>query len=71
MAWRNGARLTGKHVKAMFRKWRQPPQPDLPPGGIVPRSVMRELQWRQLPFDKNAYERGLQELLAVYDNGGG
>jgi len=69
MAWRNGARLSGKHVKGMNRKWHAL-RPENPYG--VPRQVLRGLQWLQLPFDKTAYERGLQELLQAYKvNGGG
>jgi len=53
----------------MFRKWRRPPPPDLAPGGIVPRSVMRALQQEQLPAE--AINARLQELLAAHKLNGG
>jgi len=67
MAWRNNARLSHKQLKGMFRKWREP-IPDLTPGGIVPRSVMRQIQRERLPAD--AINARLQQLLAAYHNGG-
>jgi hypothetical protein len=70
MAWRNNARLSHKHLKGMFRKWRSPP-PDLAPGGIVPRSVMRTLSQEQLSSDPVAFNTRLQELLSAYKQNGG
>jgi len=70
MAWRNGARLTGKHVKGMFRKWRKPPPPDCPTPNSVPTSVMRTLQSESLR-DPVVFNARLQELLAAYKLNGG
>jgi hypothetical protein len=73
MAW--AGKASSRQKTMLSYKSRQHPRrlslPDLAPGGIVPRSVMRQLQWRQLPFDKRAYEQGLQELLAAYELSGG
>jgi hypothetical protein len=71
MAWKNLARLSGKQVKSMFKKWRSPPPPDLPPGGIVPKSVMRTLQNESLSGDPVAFNARLQELLNAYKSNGG
>jgi hypothetical protein len=74
MAWggKYAGRMSEKARKHFLRtSHRKLPQPDLPPGGLVPRSVMRGLQWRQLPFDKRAYEQGLRELLTAYELNGG
>jgi len=51
MAWRNNARLSGRQIKGMFRRWRLPPRVDDPRG--VPRAVMKILQQEQLPADGN------------------
>jgi hypothetical protein len=56
-------RLSGKHVKSMNRKWHAL-RPENPHG--VPKAVMRALAWQQLPFDKEAYQRELSELLTAY-----
>jgi hypothetical protein len=65
MAWKNLARISGRQMKMMFRKWRPPPRPDDPRG--VPRAVMRRLAEERLPSaDVNAYNTKLQQLL----NGG-
>jgi hypothetical protein len=71
MAWKNLARLSGKQVKGMFRKWRLPPRPDLPPGGIVPKSVMRTLQNEGVSGDPVKLNARLQELLNAYKTNGG
>jgi hypothetical protein len=71
MANKNLARLSGRHVKMMFRKWRQPPPPDLPPGGIVPKSVMRALQDEGVSADPVRFNARLQELLNAYKTNGG
>ena len=71
MAWRNGARLTGKHVKGMFRKWRRPPLPDDPRG--VPRSIMKQISQEGLSSgDKQSLNLRLQQLLALeaFNKGG-
>jgi hypothetical protein len=71
MAWSNRARLTSKQLKGMFRKWRLPPQPDLPPGGLVPRSVMKQIQWSRLPIpDRELYSRKLSELMQAIEANG-
>ena len=65
MAWRNGARLTGRHVKGMFRKWRLPPQPDNPNG--IPRSVMKKISQEGLSSgDKQFFDLRLQQLLTMH-----
>jgi hypothetical protein len=66
MAW-GGARgrLSGKHVKSMFRKWRPPPPRDCPTPYSIPMSVMRTLQSEQLS-DLSEYNERLQELLKAY-----
>jgi hypothetical protein len=69
MAWRNGARLSGKQMKSMFRRWRQPPPPDCPSPYSVPTSVMRTLQSESLSADK--FNARLQELLSAYEKNGG
>ena len=62
MAWKNLARLSGRQMKLMFRKWRLPPRPDDPRG--VPRRVMRALAQERLPTpDVEAYNAKLQQLL--------
>ena len=71
MAWRNGARLTGRHVKGMFRKWRRPPPPDCPTPHSVPTSVMRTLQQENLPSDPVKFNARLQQLLEDYKLNGG
>jgi hypothetical protein len=70
MAWKNLARLSGKQVKSMFRKWRQPP-PDCPTPFSVPTSVMRTLQRESLSSDPVAFNARLQELLQAYKLNGG
>jgi hypothetical protein len=69
MAWggRSG-RLSGRFVKGMFRKWRQPPLREDPNG--IPRAVMKGLAWETLPLDKETYQRKLQELLQAYQQNG-
>lgn len=69
MAWKNLARLSGKQVKGMFRKWRQPPPPDCPTPNCVPTSVMRQLQRENLSADQ--FNARLQELLSAYKLNGG
>jgi hypothetical protein len=69
MAWRNGSRLTGKHVKGMFRKWRRPPPPDCPMPHSIPTSIMRTLQRESL--SANQINERLQELLIAYKQNGG
>jgi len=59
MAWRNNSRLSHKHLKGMFRKWRLPSRPENPRG--IPRAIMKVLQQEQLPAD--AINGRLQELL--------
>jgi hypothetical protein len=71
MANKSLARFTSRHVKMMFKKWRSPPPPDLPPGGIVPKSVMRTLQNESLSSDPVAFNARLQELLNAYKTNGG
>jgi hypothetical protein len=66
MAWRNGARLTGKHVKSMFRKWRRPPEPDCPTPFSVPSTVMKTLQNENLSSDPALFNKRLQQLLNAY-----
>ena len=67
MAWGGKAgRLSGKHVKSMFRKWRRPPQPDCPTPHSVPKSIMRTLQSETLSCDPRTYNERLQELLSAY-----
>jgi hypothetical protein len=70
MAWSNRARLSGKQVKGMFRKWRRPPPPDCPTPFSVPTSVMRTLQQERLD-DPASFNARLQELLAAYSKNGG
>ena len=70
MAWGGKAgRLSGKHVKGMFRIWRRPPPPDCPTPHSVPTSVMRTLQQEQVSADE--FNTRLQELLAAYKLNGG
>jgi hypothetical protein len=64
MAWRNNARLSGRFVKSMFRKWRLPPTDD--PRG-VPRVVMRALQQETLAADQRTYNLRLQQLLTLHE----
>src|SRR5262249_7140932 len=61
MAWKNLARLSGRQMKLMFRKWRLPPLPDDPRG--VPRRVMRRLAEERLPSDVAVFNERLQQLL--------
>ena len=60
MAWRNGARLTGKHVKSLNRRWHAL-RPENPHG--VPRSVMKTLAQERLSHDPVTFNARLQELL--------
>ena len=75
MAWAgkaSGRQKTALSIKGRRLPHRAPPPPDLPPGGIVPRSVMKQLSWAQLPFDKAAYQEKLVQLMqAIKANGGG
>ena len=64
MAWKNLARISGRQMKLMFRKWRLPPRPDDPRG--VPRAVMRQLQLQTLAGDQRPYDLRLQQLLTVH-----
>jgi len=61
MAWKNLARISGRQMKLMFRKWRLPPLPDDPRG--VPKRVMRRLAEERLPPDIGVVNARLQELL--------
>ena len=69
MAWSNRARLSGRQIKGMFRKWRRPPQPDNPKG--VPHAVMKTLSQEQLSSDPATFNARLQELLNAYKLNGG
>jgi len=70
MAWRNNARLSGKQMKGMFRKWRLPSLPENPRG--VPRAVMKGLQLGTLAGDQRPYDLRLQQLLTLHElNKGG
>jgi hypothetical protein len=71
MAWRNGARLSGKHVKGMFRKWRRPSMPDCPTPFSVPSTVMKTLQSENLSSDPVKFNTRLQQLLNAYKLNGG
>ena len=62
MAWRNGARLSSKHIKSMNRRWHAL-RPENPHG--VPRSVMKQLAAEQLPPTKEAYQARYNELMAA------
>jgi hypothetical protein len=68
MAWRNNARLSGKQMKGMFRKWRLPP-PVNPQG--VPREVQKQLAQENLTSDPVVWNTRLQELLSAYGKNGG
>ena len=61
MAWKNLARISGRQMKLMFRKWRLPPLPDDPRG--VPKRVMRRLAEERLPSDVAVFNERLQQLL--------
>jgi len=58
MAWRNNARLSGKQMKGMFRKWRLPSLPD------PERDVLKQLGRAHLPLSKEAYQARYNELVA-------
>ena len=68
MAW--GGKSSSKQRTMMSFKGRQHPRrlslPDLAPGGIVPRSVMRQLQLQTLAGDQRPYDLRLQQLLTVH-----
>ncbi len=68
MAWSNRARLSGKQVKGMFRKWRRPPLPDNPLG--VPKGVMKALAEEHSPPEPKAYEKRLRELMQTIEING-
>ena len=69
MAWRNNARISGKQLKGMFRKWRLPRYDD--PYG-VPREVQKQLAQENLVSDPQVWNARLQELLHAYkQNTGG
>ena len=63
MAWRNGARLSGKHVKSMNRRWHAL-RPENPHG--VPKAVLKALQEETLAGDQRPYDLRLQQLLALH-----
>jgi hypothetical protein len=65
MAWRNGARLTGKHIKSMNKRWHAL-RPENPHG--VPKAVMKQLAADKLPA--GAINARLQELLNAYNQKG-
>ena len=58
MAWRNNARLSGKQMKGMFRKWRLPSLRD------PERDVLKQLGRAGLPLDRQAYQSRYNELVA-------
>jgi len=64
MAWRNGARLSGKHVKGMNRKWHAL-RPENPHG--VPKAVMKALQDETLAGDQRPYDLRLQQRLTLHE----
>jgi hypothetical protein len=68
MAWANRARLSGRFVKGMFRRWRSPPPPENVRG--VPRAVMRQIQDEGVSSDPVRFQIRLQELLENHRNGG-
>ena len=63
MAWRNGARLSGKHIKSMNKHWHAL-RPENPHG--VPRSIMRTLASEGLSSNPTAYNLRLQQLLSLH-----
>ena len=69
MAWRNGARLSGKHIKSMNRNWHAL-RPENPHG--VPKAVLKALQQQTLAGDQRPYDLRLQQLLTLRElNKGG
>src|SRR5262245_20968093 len=65
-----GGKASGKQKTALSIKGRRlphraPPPADLPPGGIVPRSVMKQLQEETLAGDQRPYNLRLQQLLTL------
>jgi len=69
MAWSNRARLSGKHIKSMNRKWHAL-RPENPWG--VPKAVQKALQEETLAGDHRPYDLRLQQLLTMRElNKGG
>jgi len=74
MAWGGKVGRMSVKVRNHFLRTsnRRLPEPDLPAGGIVPRSVMRELQLAQLPIpDRNLYTSKLVQLMQAIEKNGG
>ena len=62
MAWRNGARLSGKFIRGMNKRWHAL-RPENPHG--IPKEVMRVLQQQTLAGDRRSYDLRLQQLLTL------
>lgn len=67
MAWRNGARLSGKHIKSMNKKWHAL-RPENPHG--VSKAVMKALATGDLPLDKKAYQEKFTKLMKAIEANG-
>ena len=70
MAWAgkaSGRQKTQMSIRSRQLRHRAPPPPDLPPGGIVPRSVMKALQEETLAGDQRPYNLRLQQQLTLHE----
>jgi hypothetical protein len=67
MAWSNRARLSGKLVKSMNRKW-YALRPENPYG--IPKAVMKALAQEHLPPQRRVYTKRLQALMQTIEANG-